>query len=228
MSDFVSVHDVVFGNRPPETSESNDNGSRKTTITVRPDEAPVDIQLVASAVELDGIFCFDDYGRFGLANDEQKDKILDVLKMHGRLCNFSHAEEIDRYETEISDQTKFSEWHMFGWLIGELPDFEACYQQWKSKHNTSGKEPNLKAKRLENPRKSNTIWVMVEGLVTSVISEHLASNGKTTNDIIAELTSKTRSTETMRLLNKLQHLAPDSFNMDEKTFRSKLKDIFNK
>ena len=78
MSNFVSVHDVVFGNRPPETSESNDNGSRKTTITVRPDEAPVDIQLVASAVELDGIFCFDDYGRFGLANDEQKDKILNL------------------------------------------------------------------------------------------------------------------------------------------------------
>ena len=227
MSNFVSVHDVVFGNRPSEFSEIDESG-RHFKVEVKPDVAPVDIRLVASAAELSGIFCFDDYGRFGIANNEQKDKILDVLKMYGRLSAFSHTEELDRYETEISDQTKFSEWHMFGWLIGELPDFEACYQQWKSKHNTSGKEPSLKAKRLESPRKSNTIWVMVEGLVTSVISEHLASSGKTTNDIIAELMSKTRSTETMRLLNKLQHLAPDSFNMDEKTFRSKLKDIFNK
>jgi hypothetical protein len=167
MSDFVSVHDVVFGNRPPETSESNDNGSRKTTITVRPDEAPVDIQLVASAVELDGIFCFDDYGRFGLANNEQKDKILDVLKMYGRLSAFSHTEELDRYETEISDQTKFSEWHMFGWLIGDLPDFEACYQQWKIKNGMEGKQ----APSLQKPSTQNHVWQLMGKLLEVVIGE---------------------------------------------------------
>ena len=171
MSDFVSVHDVVFGNRPPETSESNDNGSRKTTITVRPDEAPVDIQLVASTVELDGIFCFDDYGRFGLANDEQKDKILNVLKVYGRISAFSHTEELDRYEAEISDQTKFSEWHMFGWLIGELPDFEACYQQWKINNEMDGKVSPSMLKVNQDPYPQNRIWKFMSLLLEDVIGE---------------------------------------------------------
>ena len=171
MSDFVSVHDVVFGNRPPETSESNDNGSRKTTITVRPDEAPVDIQLVASAVELDGIFCFDDFGRFGLANDEQKDKILNVLKVYGRVSAFSHTEELDRYEAEISDQTKFSEWHMFGWLIGELPNFEACYQQWKINNEMDGKVSPSMLKVNQDPYPQNRIWKFMSLLLEDVIGE---------------------------------------------------------
>ena len=171
MSDFVSVHDVVFGNRPPETSESNDNGSRKTTITVRPDEAPVDIQLVASTVELDGIFCFDDYGRFGLANDEQKDKILNVLKVYGRISAFSHTEELDRYEAEISDQTKFSEWHMFGWLIGELPNFEACYQQWKINNEMDGKVSPSMLKVNQDPYPQNRIWKFMSLLLEDVIGE---------------------------------------------------------
>ena len=171
MSDFVSVHDVVFGNRPPETSESNDNGSRKTSITVRPDEAPVDIQLVASAVELDGIFCFDDYGRFGLANDEQKDKILNVLKVYGRISAFSHTEELDRYEAEISDQRKFSEWHMFGWLIGELPNFEACYQQWKINNEMDGKVSPSMLKVNQDPYPQNRIWKFMSLLLEDVIGE---------------------------------------------------------
>ena len=171
MSDFVSVHDVVFGNRPPETSESNDNGSRKTSITVRPDEAPIDIQLVASAVELDGIFCFDDFGRFGLANDEQKDKILNVLKVYGRVSAFSHTEELDRYEAEISDQTKFSEWHMFGWLIGELPDFEACYQQWKINNEMDGKVSPSMLKVNQDPYPQNRIWKFMSLLLEDVIGE---------------------------------------------------------
>ena len=171
MSNFVSVHDVVFGNRPPETSESNNNGSRKTTITVRPDEAPVDIQLVASAVELDGIFCFDDYGRFGLANDEQKDKILNVLKVYGRISAFSHTEELDRYEAEISDQTKFSEWHMFGWLIGELPNFEACYQQWKINNEMDGKVSPSMLKVNQDPYPQNRIWKFMSLLLEDVIGE---------------------------------------------------------
>ena len=166
MSNFVSVHNVVFGNRPSEFSEIDESG-RHFKVEVKPDVTPVDIRLVASAVELDGIFCFDDYGRFGLANDEQKDKILDVLKMYGRLSAFSHTEELDRYETEISDQTKFSEWHMFGWLIGEIPDFEACYQQWKIKNGMEGKQ----APSLQKPSTQNHVWQLMGKLLEVVIGE---------------------------------------------------------
>jgi hypothetical protein len=166
MSNFVSVHNVVFGNRPSEFSEIDESG-RHFKVEVKPDVAPVDIRLVASAAELSGIFCFDDYGRFGIANNEQKDKILDVLKMYGRLSAFSHTEELDRYETEISDQTKFSEWHMFGWLIGEIPDFEACYQQWKIKNGMEGKQ----APSLQKPSTQNHVWQLMGKLLEVVIGE---------------------------------------------------------
>jgi hypothetical protein len=167
MSNFVSVHDVVFGNRPSEFSEIDESG-RHFKVEVKPDVAPVDIRLVASAAELSGIFCFDDYGRFGIANNEQKDKILDVLKMYGRLSAFSHTEELDRYETEISDQTKFSEWHMFGWLIGDIPDFEACYQQWKIKNGMEGKQ----APSLQKPSTQNHVWQLMGKLLEVVIGEN--------------------------------------------------------
>ena len=166
MSNFVSVHNVVFGNRPSEFSEIDESG-RHFKVEVKPDVTPVDIRLVASAVELDGIFCFDDYGRFGIANNEQKDKILDVLRMYSRLSAFNHTEELDRYETEISDQTKFSEWHMFGWLIGEIPDFEACYQQWKIKNGMEGKQ----APSLQKPSTQNHVWQLMGKLLEVVIGE---------------------------------------------------------
>jgi hypothetical protein len=167
MSNFVSVHDVVFGNRPSEFSEIDESG-RHFKVEVKPDVTPVDIRLVASAVELDGIFCFDDYGRFGIANNEQKDKILDVLRMYSRLSAFSHTEKLDRYETEISDQTKFSEWHMFGWLIGDIPDFEACYQQWKIKNGMEGKQ----APSLQKPSTQNHVWQLMGKLLEVVIGEN--------------------------------------------------------
>jgi hypothetical protein len=167
MSNFVSVHNVVFGNRPSEFSEIDESG-RHFKVEVKPDVTPVDIRLVASAVELDGIFCFDDYGRFGIANNEQKDKILDVLRMYSRLSAFSHTEKLDRYETEISDQTKFSEWHMFGWLIGDIPDFEACYQQWKIKNGMEGKQ----APSLQKPSTQNHVWQLMGKLLEVVIGEN--------------------------------------------------------
>ena len=170
MSNFVSVHNVVFGNRPSEFSEIDESG-RHFKVEVKPDVTPVDIRLVASAVELDGIFCFDDYGRFGLANDEQKDKILNVLKVYGRISAFSHTEELDRYEAEISDQTKFSEWHMFGWLIGELPDFEACYQQWKINNEMDGKVSPSMLKVNQDPYPQNRIWKFMSLLLEDVIGE---------------------------------------------------------
>ncbi len=61
-----------------------------------------------------------------------------------------------------------------------------------------------------------------------MITEHLVVKDKTTNDIVAELVSGKSSTETMRLLHKLEHLAPNYFTTDENTFRTKLKDIFKK
>ena len=61
-----------------------------------------------------------------------------------------------------------------------------------------------------------------------VISDHLATEKQSVENIIADLISSKKTTETMRLLNTLQRLAPDSFTLDERTFRIKLQEIFSK
>ena len=120
------------------------------------------------------------------------------------------------------------EWQSYGWMIDDLPDFEGCYGKWKLKHNPSGKEVTIQKNRPDEPRKSNTVWGMVEGLIRMVITDHLSSKSQSTDEFVAELMSKTNSTNTMKLLSQLQKLAPDSFTMDEKTFRNQLKNIFGK
>jgi len=222
MSQFISVYDVVFGTRTGILGGPNEGFFFK----VRPDEPRIALTRVASAIEMCKTYYYDDFGRFGVANDEAKEKIKAALAKYYSEMALTDSDELDELYGRLRDLTNGGDWLSFGWLENDLPDFEACYEQWKSKHNTSGKEPRLQIKRLDNPRKSNTVWGIAEGLIRVVISKYLSSECKTTNDIVAELVSEKNSTETMRLLNQLQHLAPDYFTMDEKTFRTKLKDIF--
>jgi len=227
MNDFVSVHNVVFGNRPSIVIES-ESGPLRAHIEPRDKEKPIDIRRVVCAIDDKHRppLCFDEFGRFGIAKDEVKEQTKDLLAHYYDALSFNDPHGIYEYEENLFDFNDGPEWHSVGWLIDELPNFEECYQQWKSKHNPSGKEPTLKEKRLENPRKNNTVWRIAEGLIRAVISEHLSSKDKSTKAIIEELLSEAKSTETMRLFNKLQSLAPDHITMDEKTFRTKLKQIF--
>ena len=229
MSEFVSLYNVVFGTRPDKEVDRK-SGSLDKEYLPRPDEDPVDITRVICAIEENGCkaYSFDEFGRFGVAEKGCKSIVKGMLKQHHKILSFSQPDQVSEYNERLSDFNLAPEWYSFGWLFDELPDFEESYKAWKSTHNTSGQEPDLTTQRLDNPRKSNTVWEVAKGLMKIVISDHLATEKQSGEDIIAELISSKKTTETMRLLKTLHRLAPDSFSLDEKTFRIKLEEIFRK
>ena len=228
MSDFVSLYQLLSGLRPSKDLYLSDG----RVIRHRRLEQinAVSLKMIATSIDDEtyskNLHYFDKYGRYSKSGQAQKDEVLIELSKYGRLF-------LDAYPNEFNGciphhPQEAPEIHYSGWMVEELPDFEACYEKWQAEYNKTGKEPNLQRKKLDEPRKSNTVWDIAEGLIRAVITEHLSSKDKTTNDIVAELVSGKSSTETMRLLHKLEHLAPNYFTMDEKTFRIKLKEIFKK
>jgi len=228
MSDFISLYQLITGYRP--SKEVYDSDGNFVKYRASEEINAVSLKMVATSIADEhyskNLHYFDKYGRYCKSDKAQKDEVLVELSQYGRLFLNAYPDEIDGCVPY--DPAEAPEVHHSGWMVEELPDFGACYEQWQAEYNKTGKEPNLQRKKLDYPRKSNTVWDIAEGLIRAVISEHLLSKDITTNDIVAELVSEKKSTETMRLLNKLQHLAPNYFTMDEKTFRIKLKDIFKK
>ena len=228
MSDFINIYQLITGYSA--SKEVYELG--RTYIRYRDSEEidAVSLKMIATSIADENysknLHYFDKYGRYCKADKAQKDEVLIELSKYGRLLLDASKEEIDHSSPD--DPEESPEIHHSGWMVQELPDFGACYEEWQAEYNKTGKEPNLQRKKLDEPRKSNTVWDIAEGLIRAVITEHLSSKDKTTNDIVAELVSEKSSTETMRLLHKLEHLAPDYFSMDEKTFRIKLKEIFKK
>ena len=228
MNDFINIYQLITGySASKETYELG-----RTYISYRASEEidSVNLKMIATSIADENysknLHYFDKYGRYCKANKEQKDEVLIELSKYGRLLIDASKEEIDHSSPD--DPEESPEIHHSGWMAQELPDFGACYKEWQAEHNKTGKEPKLPRKKLDDPRKSNTVWDIAEGLIRAVITEHLLSRDKTTNGIVAELVSEKSSGETMKLLRKLEQLAPDYFIMDEKTFRIKLKEIFKK
>ena len=171
MSDFVSVHDVVFGNRPPELSESHHNGLRKATVKVRPDEAPVDIAKVVCAIEDCKIYHYDDFGRFRVATDDQKEKIKAALARYHKETIFGYTGELFNSYQGLQDRVDGADWISTGWLEDELPNFEACYEQWKINNEMDGKVSPSMLKVNQDPYPQNRIWNFMSMLLKDVIGE---------------------------------------------------------
>ena len=228
MSDFISLYQLITGYRPSKAVYDSDGNFVKDRASEEINA--VSLKMVATSIADENnsknLHYFDKYGRYCKSDKAQKDEVLVELSKYGRLFLNAYPDEID--DCVPYDPAEAPEMHHSGWMVEELPDFGACYKQWQAENNNPGKEPIIQRKKLDHPRKSNTVWDIAEGLIRAVITEHLSSKDKTTNDIVAELISEKSSTETMRLLHKLEHLAPNYFTMDEKTFRTKLKDIFKK
>jgi hypothetical protein len=225
MSELVSLYDVIFGTRAIKGTE---DGSLRVSYDLRNKEEPVDITRVACAVEDESVksYCFDKFGRFGIATVETKEKAkLFLASYHNILLSNIDPSEAVEYEESLSDVHDTSEWHYFGWMADELPDFEACYKKWKLENNPSGKEPNLNPAHSGKPRSNNSIWRMAEGLIRMVIHQELLAKSQSIDEYVAELMSKKNSKDTMILLDTLERLAPGSFDIDETTFRKQLKYI---
>ena len=238
MSEFVSIYDVVFGTRPVKETES-DSGNLGMTYEIRSNEEPVDISKVVCAIEDEAVssYCFDEFGRFGAAKTSDKERVKRNLAEFHKFLSFGQLGDIDRYKDQATDPDDAPDWHFYGWLIDDLPDFEACYSQWKAKNNRSGVEPIVTELELINPRGSNAIWSIAKGLLIHVIEEHLVvatevgrmkQESKSADQILGELQSSDSTLETMRLFEKCKELSPSHFNMDEKTFRNKIKKMFRR
>ena len=171
MSDFVSVYNVVFGNRPLKQIDPNVSGLLGAEM--RPDEPLIDVSKVVSAIEEKGVFFFDDFGRFAkLDQSEGVATLVARLAVLGRFLGYSNsAEEIANYSKILSDFNVAPEWHTYGWMIGELPDFDACHEEWKAKHGVQGLSPPPLPQPNKVPSQQNHIWKFMNDLLKINITE---------------------------------------------------------
>ena len=181
MSEFISVYHLVLGTRPTKKDAVNEGG-----IDDNPDmhvaTSPVDISLVASAIDLDGIYHFDDFGRFGVADSEARGKVKRALAAYGELLITGSPTEMKDFIFELHGLNNTLHWHRFGWLKEDLPDFDACHEKWKSANGMEGKpSPSLK-----EPALQSHIWKFTGDLLKTVIGDdayHAAARGKYTKAI---------------------------------------------
>ena len=228
MSEFVNLYDVVFGLRTThdvvvETDDGKFEGRYGSKYRVK----SVDIAMVVCAIEDENckLYCFDDFGRFGIGNGEAKEEAIVLLARYRHVLLFDNPNDIAEHTDYLGDADMTPDWHAFGWPADELPDFEACYEKWKLENNPSGKEPALRQARPDKPRSNNSIWSMAEGLMRMVIHQELLAKDQSIDEYVAELMSKKNSKDTMILLDTLERLAPGFFDIDETTFRKQLKNI---
>ena len=168
MSGFVSLYDVIFGTRAIKGTE---DGSLRVSYDLRNKEEPVDITRVVCAIEDENCksYCFDKFGRFGIATGETKEKAkLFLASYHNILLSNIDPSEAVEYEESLSDVHDTSEWHYFGWMADELPDFEACHESWKVKNGMKGKT----APSMKKPAVQSHIWDLMNGLLKHVIGEN--------------------------------------------------------
>lgn len=171
MSDFVSVYNVVFGTRPYKQTDQNFSGL--LGIQLRQDQSLVDISKVVSAIEQEGVYFFDDFGRFArLDQSEGVATLVARLAVLGRFLGYSNsAEEITNYSKILSDFNVAPEWHTYGWMINELPDFDACHEAWKTKHGVQGLSPPSLPQPNKLPSQQNHIWKFMNDLLKITITE---------------------------------------------------------
>jgi hypothetical protein len=172
MNEFISVYHFVFGTRPTEGSESNSK-NLDAKFVLRENQKPVQITRIVCAIEDKDCktYHFDRYGRFGIAKNEDKPKIKMALAAYYRSLTFSHPDEFNQYKEHMSDFEMAPEWHSFGWLIDELPDFEACYQKWKEANGVSGKSLPPLQNRNFDPSPQNHIWINMSKILKNVVGE---------------------------------------------------------
>ena len=171
MSDFVSVYNVVFGTRPFKQTDPNFSGL--LGIESRQDEPLIDISKVVSAIEEEGVFFFDAFGRFArLDQSEGVATLVERLAVLGSFLGYSNsAEEIANYSKILSDFKVAPEWHTYGWMIGELPDFDTCHQAWKTKHGVQGLSPPPLPQPNQLPSQQSHIWKLMSDLLKITITE---------------------------------------------------------
>mgnify|MGYP000303582317 CR=1 FL=1 len=120
------------------------------------------------------ILChFDAFGRFAkLDQSEGVVTLVARLAVLGGFLGYSNSEEeIANYSKILFDFNVAPEWHTYGWMIGELPDFDACHEEWKAKHGVQGLSPPPLPQPNKVPSQQNHIWKLMNDLLKMTITE---------------------------------------------------------
>lgn len=170
MSELVSLYDVVFGLRTTkdvvaETDDGNFEGRYGSKYRVK----PVDIAAVVCAIEDANcnFYCFDEFGRFGIAEGETKEDIKVSLANYHHVLLYYSPDDVPEYEEHLCDVDDSPEWHTFGWLSDEFPDFEACYEKWKVENGMQGKQVPAN----KQPAGQSHIWRLMNKLLRHAIDD---------------------------------------------------------
>jgi hypothetical protein len=126
----------------------------------------VKLSHLASTIESKGIYGFDDYGRFKKASESDCIKCLAALAEYGRF-RFTHIFVPESYLESISGPNASREWHLFGWLSDDLPDFAGIYANWMTKHGVDGAE-NLEGSFYDNSANKKSWDLFYAGLTTVI------------------------------------------------------------
>jgi hypothetical protein len=159
MSKFLSVHNIVFGGRGGIWGGPDDDFLFKTF----PDEKPIAVTRVVCAIEMCTTYNYDKFGRFCVANDEAKEKIKEVLaKYYSEIPFAGDLDQLDdSYNSLLLPPADVLVWIGIGWLEDDLPDFEACYQQWKADNGMAGKSVPPSPVRNLDPYPQSHIWKLM-------------------------------------------------------------------
>ena len=116
---------------------------------------------------------FDDFGRFAkLDQSKGVTTLVAQLAVFGRYLGYSNsAKQMANYAQQMSDFNVAPEWHTYGWMIGELPDFDTCHQAWKTKHGVQGLSPPPLPQPNQLPSQQSHIWKLMSDLLKITITE---------------------------------------------------------
>tara|TARA_B110000090_G_scaffold144046_1_gene158255 strand:+ start:69 stop:749 length:681 start_codon:yes stop_codon:yes gene_type:complete len=174
MSHFISMYDVVFGTRSTKESDvETDDGKFKSRYGSKDKAVPVDLTKVVCAIEDKSVnsYYFDDFGRFGLIKHDDeggaKARVKVLLSGYARASLLEEPRELDEYERSLADFDESPEWHTFGWMADEFPDFDACYENWKVENGMKGKT----APPMKTPAAQSHFWKLTGKLLKTVIGE---------------------------------------------------------
>lgn len=221
---FISIYQWVFGVKAPWLS-NEDGKLLDGPPDHRTDITPEDISLVASAIELGRIWRIDDYGRFGIASDDEKSEILEALRVYGHMRETLHPLEVEQYEAGISELHAVPEWHMFGWKKKDKPDFEYCYKvRTKQMRPSNDLDPEFAV------RTNDKKWDLLVLGVRACLSQLNELNGlegekklKKYEEVINDmLDSDSRSTYTEKLIKIMSRY---EITIDAKTLKKALREV---
>ena len=176
MSQFINVYHIVFGGRPAIIHEcraatEDEEGDLCFSFTPMPEEKPIDVTKVVCAIEMCKTYHYDDFGRFGVANDEAKEKIKAALAKYSSEMVFRSMDEVDELYSHVGNLTNMEDWIGFGWLHDDLPDFEACYEQWKVANGMDGIHAPPVLLGRQAPSSQSHLWKLMNQLLKLVVGD---------------------------------------------------------